>query len=445
MAYANDITTFIPVLREYAAPDVETAWTGIYADKLIYSADSTETFGYGIWGCEGAANAFAQGRYAITMVAKVTDGTLTIGVKNAGTKGNEWTGVGNFGLVYLGEEEADATLALREAAAYNMERITTLVELYESLVEELADYSDAPNFSAAQKVTLVQNRDIPTYEAEKIIGETMQSIYDTKMAYLALFNATTKVWDKWSQYSDAEEDAVYEIRANLDSGYYEDAAAALTAKALLYEDFPGYLEMTGSGKVDVQQDEFAFDIITLGARPYLALHNIYEPLTKDEVILAFEYTAEQDVESGLFMYETPQLMTDVKDVIPTLPAASDWTKVYYNVSAGINALQFGSGVDHGIRWYINYDGKYESEEDALKLVARNFRFITKAQMKAEGGSSLNAEIGDFNHDDKIDIADAVYVLDIMAAGTNDPIADLNGDGKVDIADFVAVLDIMARQ
>ena len=445
MAYANDVTTFIPVLREYAAPDVETAWTGTYADKLIYSADSTETFGYGIWGCEGAANAFAQGRYAITMVAKVTDGTLTIGVKNAGTKGNEWTGVGNFGLVYLGEEEADATLALREAAAYNMERITTLVELYESLVEELADYSDAPNFSAAQKVTLVQNRDIPTYEAEKIIGETMQSIYDTKMAYLALFNATMKVWDKWSQYSDAEEDAVYEIRANLDSGYYEDAAAALTAKALLYEDFPGYLEMTGSGKVDVQQDEFAFDIITLGARPYLALHNIYEPLTKDEVILAFEYTAEQDVESGLFMYETPQLMTDVKDVIPTLPAASDWTKVYYNVSAGINALQFGSAVDHGIRWYINYDGKYESEEDALKLVARNFRFITKAQMKAEGGSSLNAEIGDFNHDDKIDIADAVYVLDIMAAGTNDPIADLNGDGKVDIADFVAVLDIMARQ
>lgn len=53
--------------------------------------------------------------------------------------------------------------------------------------------------------------------------------------------------------------------------------------------------------------------------------------------------------------------------------------------------------------------------------------------------------GDLNKDDKVDIADAVTVLDIMATGSNDPSADLNGDGKVDIADFVTVLDIMAQQ
>ena len=33
----------------------------------------------------------------------------------------------------------------------------------------------------------------------------------------------------------------------------------------------------------------------------------------------------------------------------------------------------------------------------------------------------------------------------MARDGNDPEADLNGDGKVDIADFVAVLEIMAKQ
>ena len=54
-------------------------------------------------------------------------------------------------------------------------------------------------------------------------------------------------------------------------------------------------------------------------------------------------------------------------------------------------------------------------------------------------------MGDLNADDKVDIADGVTVLDVMAAGTNDAAADLNGDGKVDIADFVTVLDIMARQ
>ena len=53
--------------------------------------------------------------------------------------------------------------------------------------------------------------------------------------------------------------------------------------------------------------------------------------------------------------------------------------------------------------------------------------------------------GDLNGDGKVDIADAVTVLDYMAASSNAPEADLNGDGKVDIADFVTVLDIMANQ
>ena len=53
--------------------------------------------------------------------------------------------------------------------------------------------------------------------------------------------------------------------------------------------------------------------------------------------------------------------------------------------------------------------------------------------------------GDLNGDDKVDIADAVSVLDLMAEGKEDSAADLNGDGKVDIADFVSVLDLMAAQ
>lgn len=442
MAYANGATTFVPVLREDAA-DEETAWTGTYPDKQIYNADSTEVIGYGVWGCEGAANAFAQGRYAITLVAQVTDGTLTIGVKNGGTKGNEWTAVGNFGLTYLGEAEADAAAALAEVAEYNAARITTLTELYVSLVDELEDYSDAPNFSAAQKAVLKENSGVATYEAEQVVGETMESVYETKKAYLALFDASQKVYEKWSNYSDKEEDAVYETRANLDEGVYEDADAAWAAKAKLYADYPDYLEMTGNGKVgDLQQDEFGFDIVTTGARAYLSLHNLYEPLEEDDVILTFEYNAAQDIENGLFMYETPQLMTDVKDEIPTLPATNEWTKVYYNVSKAVKQLKFGSAVDHGIRWYINYDA---SATDPLTLGARNFHIITKAQMKAEGGKALNGAEGDLNGDGKIDIADAVSVLNIMAEGIDNPEADLNGDGKVDIADFVSALNLMAQQ
>ena len=79
----------------------------------------------------------------------------------------------------------------------------------------------------------------------------------------------------------------------------------------------------------------------------------------------------------------------------------------------------------------------------------------RAEVAAEGlkiytvsivpGGSEPIIKGDLNGDSKIDIADAVSVLDLMAEGKDDPAADLNGDGKVDIADFVSVLDLMAAQ
>ena len=43
--------------------------------------------------------------------------------------------------------------------------------------------------------------------------------------------------------------------------------------------------------------------------------------------------------------------------------------------------------------------------------------------------------GDLNGDGKVDIADAVCILDLMAAGTFSAEADLNNDGKIDIAEL----------
>lgn len=53
--------------------------------------------------------------------------------------------------------------------------------------------------------------------------------------------------------------------------------------------------------------------------------------------------------------------------------------------------------------------------------------------------------GDLNGDGKVDIADAVSILNVMAEGSDNKAADLNGDEKVDIADFVSVLNIMAGE
>ena len=61
------------------------------------------------------------------------------------------------------------------------------------------------------------------------------------------------------------------------------------------------------------------------------------------------------------------------------------------------------------------------------------------------GISTEAVRGDVNVDGKVDIADAVTVLNAMAGQQVAGNADVNGDQKVDIADFVTVLNIMAGE
>ena len=453
MAYANDAATYVPVLREGMA-SAEERWTGTYADKEIYACDINEpagdaevdsvVVGYVIWGCEGSAHAFEQGRYAITLVAQVTDGTLTFGVKNDGTSGNEWTAVGNFGLVYLGETEETAAEALAEVAEYNAARIDILTEVYQPLVDDEQKYVLEPGFSAAQKATLAENKGVATYAAEKTIGETMQSIYETKKAYAALFEASGKVYAKWFDYagSDDAEGAVYEVRDNLQEGVYADAEAAIAAKNQFYAEWPEYLEATGNGKLSYEQDGFELGIATGGTRPYIELANLYEPLAADKVILAFDYKAAQALANGKVYYNTPQLMTDPVEDLAEIPATEEWTTVYVNVAKGVKTLNFGSAVDHGIRWYANYT---VTADEVLNFSARNFHFITKAEMKAAGGKPLNGEPGDVNADGEITIADGVAVLNAMAGEEVPGDADVNGDGEITIADFVAVLNLMAEQ
>lgn len=449
MAYANDVQTYFPVILEGAVDSVD-AWRGTIADHKIYNADSSEVLGWGIWGSEGAAYAFAQGRYAITLVAKVTDGTLTLGVKNEGTQGSEWAAVGNFGLVYLGEDAAEA---LEEAKEYANDRIIGLTENYHVYDPEAgdaeADYPGMANFSAAERTALNENVNAEafTFDNLKAIGEIMESIYNTKKGYATLFDATTKVYVKWCDgnhdLDGLAEEAVYATRESLSEGVYANAEAALAAKAELFAEFPDYLEVTAQSNSVMGVDElesFTFDISTEGTRPWIDLKNIYEPLAEDKQIIAFDYKSEQDLENGMVMYNTPLLTTEVKENLDKIPAADEWTTVYINVSKGVSKLGFGSGVDHGIRWYINYDA---AAQEALALNVRKFRFITKAQMKAEGGKPLNGTEGDVNGDGAVDVADATFILNLMADENNDPAGDVNGDGSVDVADYTYVLNLMA--
>ncbi|MBO5886726.1 MAG: dockerin type I repeat-containing protein [Bacteroidaceae bacterium] len=450
MAYANDVATYIPVIREDAVADSADAWLGTYPDKMIYDADSIENFGIGIWGCEGSAHAFLNDRYLVTLVAQVVDGTLTIGLKNEGTtKGGDWTGAGNFRLFYLGEEAADATEALTEVAEYNAARITTLTETY--MAADPADsetFVSEPNYSVSQKEQLLQYSGVNTYEAEKALGELMQSINETKKAYVELNNASDKVYNHWISFLPLEdtsmEEDVYAVKDNLAEGSYEDGVAAEEAKDALYTKWPDYLGVKNDKGTNVEyfQERYAFEITTIGSNPALELTGLYEALEEDEVILTFDYTAAQDIEGSTMMYETPNLLTGIVEKFDTLPATEEWTAVYVNVNKGIKNYQFGTAANHSIYWTISSKA---NKENTLSLSARNFRFITKAEMKAAGGKAINGVEGDINGDDAIDIADAVSVLNIMAEGAANADADINGDGTIDIADFVTILNMMAEQ
>ena len=96
---------------------------------------------------------------------------------------------------------------------------------------------------------------------------------------------------------------------------------------------------------------------------------------------------------------------------------------------------------------FDYAGNLYAASSASKTLSRYvIPSWTENKSVTPGGIIGTAGVsGDLNGDGKVDIADAVTVLNIMAASEYQAAADLNGDSKVDIADFVTILNLMAQQ
>jgi hypothetical protein len=118
---------------------------------------------------------------------------------------------------------------------------------------------------------------------------------------------------------------------------------------------------------------------------------------------------------------------------------SGWNEGRYGSEENKLLLEDGVPVGDLIRgsdrkWYMNWD-----EENTAETQEFHITFDMNHNTVMVGDKT-----GDLNNDGKVDIADAVTILNIMAAGTNNPAADLNRDGNADIADFVTVLNLMAN-
>jgi biopolymer transport protein ExbD len=101
-------------------------------------------------------------------------------------------------------------------------------------------------------------------------------------------------------------------------------------------------------------------------------------------------------------------------------------------------VEIASDVEPGDYKVIAKDSALEELDGTIHDNANEQEFTWTIEEGEEPGID-----GDLTGDGKVDIADAVTVLNIMAAGGYDAKADLNADQKVDVADFVEMLNKMA--
>ena len=444
LAYANGVQTYVPVIIEGKVAEDEAWLTGSYQDNVLYNCDLEEPTGnpevdsvkvaYVVWSPEGMSHAIGQGRYAITMVTKVTDGKLTIGVKNNGTLvGGDWLGVGNFGLTYLGEEASAEAIAA--AAAYNGERAATINELYIAAdATDTEEFKAAPSFGAAQLEALSAVATSSTVEQLVADGKLFEQINATKAAYYTLSFYKDVVLEKWINHPAEELDAdIYGIVDKLNGGEYSDAEAAEKALDELLAKYPDYLEFDESKNVDYEEGdtyETAFDykVEADGRSPYIYLKSFYDALTEDEVLLTFDYKAAEAVEGGVLYFGTPNIDANQQIAVPTLEPADEWTTVTIDITKAVKEWGFGQ-TDHQIRWDI-----VSGRAEGLVLNVRHFLISKKA-----------GATGDLTGDGEINAADIQALLNIIAAGEDTPAADLTGDGEVNAADIQALLNIIAAQ
>lgn len=454
-AYANSTKSFIPAVREYMTKGEEGAYLdGSYSDKPIYDCDLNPELiggdsiivGYVVWGCEGSNNAFLNGRYAMTMVAKVTDGTLTIGLANDGTtNGGDWTCAGNFGLVYLGEEEADAADALAEATACNDAR-TAILEAYVPIEAPSLDYKQAPGFGAAQLAQLVALKGEATFSASEKVSEVVPAIGQAKKAYVKLMEDITAVTEKWADVAQnsAAQVAVYAATEVLNAGGYADAEAADAVGAELKESYPDILaikEASSTVSTGLLDDCFTYEVVGAGYNPAVTFggkdagFGLYAGIKAAEVskvIFTFDYTSDTELKSKFFLGAASD---ETQMVEMTLAAVAEPTTIEIDVTNAVKDTDwnlFKSATDQ-IRWQLA-TGSCEATVTVSKP-----RLVTEAKVVIKG---------DVNEDGVVTIQDVVAVLEAMAADKTAaelPAADVNGDEAITIQDVVAVLEIMAAQ
>ncbi|MBO7067928.1 MAG: hypothetical protein J6W52_04540 [Bacteroidaceae bacterium] len=188
-------------LDENKTPDLGISDDGITTE---FSQD-TPPDAYVVQGPYGLAIAASAGRYQNYIACEVgADSVLTIAIANPHSKVgvNEWTGVANVRLTYLGTDEDDAaSVGLTTALESQMARANTILTLYESLEGYEEDAAKAPNYPADLKESLeaavaeAEAAESPEdkWAAIQALSQLFQNIYAGKQAYIKILGKAKTV------------------------------------------------------------------------------------------------------------------------------------------------------------------------------------------------------------------------------------------------------------
>lgn len=402
--YANGNENYVmsvgegQVPKDDAVDGVNCHLTGEHPDREV-TDEWGEVTGYGIYGVHGVCYAIGVGRHENHIVANVTDGTLTVGIKCLGTGANwDWTGFGNARLRYLGTAD-EASEGIARTLADMSARAQTLVDYVGYSDED--KFTMYPNYCADTREALsdaisAASSAATGKESLDLVGnftELFHSVYDEKAAYRSLLASVNKIQRKWEQQplTDLEYDALSEdIYGKGWTAFEEGSLTAGQARAnreSLLETYPDYLECDeakASNGVTVEQTApFTYVITVNGDNPFVGFSGFYDNLERERMILHFQYRASRDVTDGEMFFATPELNGSKNLLYGMLEQTDEWRDMYLDVESERLSYGFGN-ADHWIRWDM-------TNEADLTFELRNIHMITREQAIAQGGIITGVE------------------------------------------------------
>ncbi|MCR4921936.1 MAG: right-handed parallel beta-helix repeat-containing protein [Bacteroidaceae bacterium] len=275
--YANDVQNYFMANIEGMIPAAEAVdgfnchITGDVPDFVIESMEGAVE-GYTVHGIIGCCNAFEAGRYFNSVLVNVTDGTLTVGIRQPSTGFQpEWLGFGNIQLIYHGTMD-EANEGLDRVLESMSARANTIANDYEFSMGD--DYANYPNLSQALKDELnatIQAVETTSDASAKYalvvkFSELFQQVFECKKAYVNLLKQTDELYNLVSALGELltndQIDEVYKLIERLEAMYIDGTASIEEALT----DYVGALSFTLQQKDGIYQIGTPADLVLFATK-----------------------------------------------------------------------------------------------------------------------------------------------------------------------------------